>query len=66
MNDSRVGQMPSGKTLHPRPRPSTATSLASSANTPEPKADDLFDEAIDTNAVAGNGMIVQPSLHNTS
>ena len=56
--------MTSHKTLHPSPRPTTATSLAAAAKHVEPKTSYLVHETTNAVTVARDGMIVQPALHN--
>ena len=61
-----TGEMTSRKTLHPSPRPATATALTTAADTMQPETSYLVHEAADAVTVAWDGMIIQPSLDNTS
>ena len=58
--------MASTKTSHPSPRPATATSLTTAAEYFQPETSHLVHEAADAVTVAGDGMIIQPALHNAS
>ena len=66
MEDPRTGEMASGETLHPSPRPATATTLTAAADYFQPKTSHLVHEAADAVTVARDGMIIQPTLDNTS
>ena len=66
MDDVRTGEMMPRKALHPNPCPTPATSLAASANHPEPQTSDLVYESTDAVTVAWDGMIIEPSPHNAS
>jgi len=65
MDDARTGKMTPGKTLHPIPRPTTATSLTAAAEHVEPKTSDLVYKTANAVTVARDGVIIQPALHNT-
>ena len=58
--------MASRKTLHPSPRPATATTLTAAADYFQPKTSHLVHEAADAVNVARDGMIIQPALYNAS
>ncbi len=58
--------MTPGKTLHPGPRPTTATTLTTVADDFQPQTSHLVHEATDAVTVARDGMIIQPALHNAS
>ena len=47
MEDAGTGKMTSGETLHPCPRPATATALAAAANHLEPETSHLVHETTD-------------------
>ena len=52
------------QTVHSSPSP-TATSLAAAADTAKPQTSHLVNKTTDAVAVARNGVIIQPTLHNT-
>src|SRR6056297_4262150 len=66
MGHAGTRKMQSCKTLHPFPCPTTATSLAASANLRQPQTCHLVDEAAQALTVARNGVVIQPPLNNTS
>ena len=66
MNDARAGEVQPREALHPLPGPTLATSLTAAAEHVEPLTSDLVDETSDAVAVAGDGVVIQPALHNTS
>ena len=65
MDDTRTGEMTPHQAVHPSPRPAAATSLATAAKHLEPKTSYLVHETTDAVTVAWDGMIIQPTLHNT-
>ena len=65
MDDARTWEMSSGETLRPRPGPTLATALAAASKHTKPKASYLVHKTADAVAVARDGVIVQPPLHNT-
>lgn len=58
--------MQAREALHTFPRPALPSALTAAAKHVQPEARHLVDEAADAVAVAGDGMIIQPALHNTS
>ncbi len=54
------------KALHPSPRPATANKLTAAADYFQPKTSHLVHETADAASVAGDGMVIQPALHNAS
>jgi len=65
MSDAGTWQMQTDKPMHSFPCPLAATTLTPSADSRQPKPCDLIDEPTQAVTVAWNGMIVQPTLHNT-
>jgi hypothetical protein len=58
MDDARTGEMAPRKTLHPSPRPATATSLATVAKHLEPNTSYLVHKTFDAVTIVWDGMII--------
>jgi len=51
--------------VHTLPSPSAATTLAATPKDRKPVSNDLVDETTDADAVAGDGVIIQPALYHS-
>ena len=65
MSDAWTRQMQTDKPMHSVPCPLAATTLTPPTDDRQPEPSDLIDEPTQAVTVARDGMIVQPTLHNT-
>ncbi len=66
MENTGTWEMPPHEAFHPSPGPAATTALTPSTKGTQPVTNHLLNETFQLPHVAGDGVIVQPSLNNTS